>query len=873
MYPNADLNTQEKMTISKSPISEEVANRSDQGKSPETLAKTKDGSTFAAKARAAELNATRARKAVAKHALLLTDDHDDAVNGVPPLPPVPLESSKLTRSRSRASNACKPPNNLTEFPEVTAENKLKSPSPQHHSLQLSQRLQRPSLSHQYSNKSPSCLDPPQIPVIEYPGVGKASLSTEKPSVADWQTKVILNSSPHDHHQPLKQALDHTQPILQGPIQGLHPSVSIEQPSVVDWQTEVILKPPPHEHHQPLKNALDLTQPILQQPTKGLNPFLPTEKPFVEDWQTKVILDPSPHDHHKSLKHVLGRSQPSLRRPNQELHPSHVPPPPSTHPDGTSASADRQSVSNWSSQRTIAPIPCRGLPQASPTINNPQPPDSTRPSTHIDEISASANKQSVLGWSFEPTIAHRRLRSHVPTPPSTHLDGTSASPDRRSVADRESLADWPFEPTIAPIPRPSLRQASPPIENFQPPGPPLEAHNIDHKAFNPNSPYSWDPEMHTIDDMSGGPRSQYTGQDLRWGASIYQGAKPSAVYSQLTAAISSSLDPNLPPGSSMNPHVAQRILNSLGRLSYNELLALSNKEKLQINTAQSTLGQPQTDWNPLSTYKMGADNTAKTTPTHLSMRDPNAYTNPVHVQKPNDLNQSRTVAHDPLARPITTQAPSITMRSSLKPEAAIYTPQSIGTKDPQPSNHATGGRIAAEGAGNIAMANFVKQRKRQTLEEAVESFRKNPMDKDFEAVKKSIEYRTDNMTAYLAGVSLPDTEISRKSVAVCLPNPIGHGRPNTTTTAPTIAAIELDKRVGSDIIANTIANLKDHENPAPGDHSIRYRNAHACEVDQGPEGNKSLFDPAWGTPPSRVARDPRRIRQGGSGGVSGAFGRR
>ena len=84
-----------------------------------------------------------------------------------------------------------------------------------------------------------------------------------------------------------------------------------------------------------------------------------------------------------------------------------------------------------------------------------------------------------------------------------------------------------------------------------------------------------------------------------------------------------------------------------------------------------------------------------------------------------------------------------MRSSLKPEAAIYTPQSIGNQDPQLSDHATGDRLAKEGAGHIAMANLVKQRKEQTLE-AVQSFRNNSMDKDFEADKKLIEYRTDNM---------------------------------------------------------------------------------------------------------------------------------
>ena len=63
----------------------------------------------------------------------------------------------------------------------------------------------------------------------------------------------------------------------------------------------------------------------------------------------------------------------------------------------------------------------------------------------------------------------------------------------------------------------------------------------------------------------------------------------------------------------------------------------------------------------------------------------------------------------------------------------------------------------------------------------------------------------------------------------------------------------------------ITILKHHKHPAPGDHSIRYSNAHACEVDQGPEGNQSLFEQALVTPPSQVARDPRGIRQGGSAG--------
>ncbi|KAK0512842.1 hypothetical protein JMJ35_004859 [Cladonia borealis] len=85
------------MTIIKDPSSEVVSNMSDQGKSRETLEKIKDGSTFAAKARAAELSADRAQKAVAK-------DFDNT------LIPVKPASFTITRSRSRASNGGKSPN-------------------------------------------------------------------------------------------------------------------------------------------------------------------------------------------------------------------------------------------------------------------------------------------------------------------------------------------------------------------------------------------------------------------------------------------------------------------------------------------------------------------------------------------------------------------------------------------------------------------------------------------------------------------------------------------------------------------------------------------------------------------------------------------
>ena len=95
---------------------------SDQGKSPESLEKTRDGSTFAAKARAAELNANRAQKAVAKHAHMKNDEDEDLNNDLPPLTPVPGGSSTIIRY------------SLTEQPGVTANKRLKSPSPQHNSL-------------------------------------------------------------------------------------------------------------------------------------------------------------------------------------------------------------------------------------------------------------------------------------------------------------------------------------------------------------------------------------------------------------------------------------------------------------------------------------------------------------------------------------------------------------------------------------------------------------------------------------------------------------------------------------------------------------------------------------------------------------------
>ena len=682
--PSADLSTENKMAMSKDSFPEEVANISDHGKSPESLAKTKDGSTFAAKARAAELNATRARRAAAKHGHISTEG--DADDDIPPLAPVPLGSLKFTRSRSRGSKAWKPPNNLTELPEVTAENKVKTPSPQHHSPQLLQRAPNSPLNPE---QSISRLDQPRLPVTPSSGGGKASVSTATP--------------------------------------------------------------------------------------------------FAADWRNEVIFSPSPHRSHQSFHHALVETQPTLRQSTHDLNPI-----------------------------------------------------------------------------------------HVHTPLSTRIDGTFTSTTKKCVVD------WALDPTTATTPRRSLPQASPTINNLQQQGSPLRAYDPNRATFNLNPADLWDPDMPPLYDVFGAATNQYTAQDVRYGgspiipekifSSPYHGRVASGQLPQPglgSSPIASGLTQGAP--ATMDPPNAKSILNKLGKMTYNELMALSDKDKLLINTAQYALGQPPTDWDSFSPYQKMGEDTAKTTTTHTSTRDPNAYTNPMHMapvfhQKSIVSDLPRTVAHDPLARPLTTDTTATTMRSTLKPEAAIYTPKFVEEKLPQSYISAAGNRLGTEAAGNIAMATFIKQRRRQTLEEAVQSLRTNPMDREFAAVKKQIEDRTNAMTASLAGDSIPDNELSRHSVATRQPKPIGYGRPNIKQASPTTRSMSnsrhetLDNRVGSDIIANTIANLKLHENPTIGDYSTRYRNAHACEVHQGPDGNKSLFDPEWGTPPSRVARDPRRIRQ-------------
>lgn len=662
------------MAFSKDPFTEEVASISDKDKSPESLAKTKDGSTFAAKARAAELNATRARKAIAKHALLLTDD-DDNDNDVPPLAPVSLGSFTFTRSRSRASNARNPPNNLTELPGVTAEIDLKSPSPQHHSFQLPQPSSRSphTFGTHYLNQYTSCPDSSSKAAYSNPGGDHTSVSTAK----YWQGKVNSQFSPDHHHKPSNPDLGHNQPRLQRHTQAPNP---------------------PESNHS---NRASTS----------------AEKPYRCLEQT---ITPKP-------RQILPQASRITNNPKSLNSPRRTP-----------ASPSRQSIQDSSSESTIAPILRRSLQQASSTTDYSQSPVPTLISSHIDETPALGNRQGVLKSSFKPTIA--------------------------------------------PIPRRSLPQASPTINNSQPPDSPPQAPDQNHAAVNFNTT-----DMYP--DLRATPYAQSQGRTI-----------------------------------SPSPENVR-------------ILALYQRA---ISNSQSPL---------------------------RSQRDPRAYSNPNQAS-----NMLRTVAHDPFARPpTTTKVISAASKSTLKPEAAVYTPRPVGEKWLEANISPAKPPVLAEGTGNEAMATFLKRQKRESNEDIVRWFRSGVGGEDVGAVKMQLERQEEPMTTSLAGDSVPDDSLNSR-----LPKPIGHGRPSTRKAAPTTTPgpqppnERFDSKGMKLVMANTIANFKQHEHPARGDYCIRYRNAHGCEVDQRPEGNKSLFDPAWGTPPSRVARDPRRIQ---SGGVTGAFGRR
>ncbi|KAK0511189.1 hypothetical protein JMJ35_006741 [Cladonia borealis] len=73
--------------------------------------------------------------------------------------------------------------------------------------------------------------------------------------------------------------------------------------------------------------------------------------------------------------------------------------------------------------------------------------------------------------------------------------------------------------------------------------------------------------------------------------------------------------------------------------------------------------------------------------------------------------------------------SIASKSTLKPEAPVYTQKSAGDKGPGSTRPTTKAHFMAEGLRNEAMASFIKARKLEMQEDAVEWLHSKPMQKE------------------------------------------------------------------------------------------------------------------------------------------------
>ena len=107
------------------------------------------------------------------------------------------------------------------------------------------------------------------------------------------------------------------------------------------------------------------------------------------------------------------------------------------------------------------------------------------------------------------------------------------------------------------------------------------------------------------------------------------------------------------------------------------------------------------------------------------------------------NTLRTVAHEPLARlPTAANPTSTSTKSTLKPEAPVYTPKSGVEKTSKPIS-------------DKAIASLFKKREHETPEDAVEWLRAKTITKDREVIRKLLEGQDKTMAAFLAMDSFPD----------------------------------------------------------------------------------------------------------------------
>ena len=113
----------------------------------------------------------------------------------------------------------------------------------------------------------------------------------------------------------------------------------------------------------------------------------------------------------------------------------------------------------------------------------------------------------------------------------------------------------------------------------------------------------------------------------------------------------------------------------------------------------------------------------------------------------------------------------------------------------------------------------------------------------------------------SGSNLPPIGSERRSASQTQNPPApGATGPNSTLGGPFVLEVmskdEQHKRQAIDIFSGLITTLHDYKAGDSGDYGARFSDPPAWAIDNGPGGNKSLFDPTWKEVPKRVGRDPR-----------------
>lgn len=130
--------------------------------------------------------------------------------------------------------------------------------------------------------------------------------------------------------------------------------------------------------------------------------------------------------------------------------------------------------------------------------------------------------------------------------------------------------------------------------------------------------------------------------------------------------------------------------------------------------------------------------------------------------------------------------------------------------------------------------------------------------------QSIEAVATKLKALSAQVSANDfSSKSDAAKAKPLPTPIGHERAAAATAAKKAAETTIDlmknptAKDGIDLMSGTIANLAGYASGKEvGGHFANWTRPAEHAIHKSLDGNKSMFDKNWGTPPARVGRDPR-----------------